>query len=89
MNPSLPVNFPFDGHWFKGGIDSGILGPLFAPDKTIFLFDPMFPLTLLLAVLLWKRLEQGVRAFFLASLVLLASYIVFYGRYDSWAGDYA
>ncbi len=49
----------------------------------------MFPLTLLLAVLLWKRLEQGVRAFFLASLVLLASYIVFYGRYDSWAGDYA
>jgi hypothetical protein len=89
MNSSLPINFPFDGYWFKGGIDSGILGPLFAPEKTIFLFDPMFPLTLLLAVLLWKRLEQGVRAFFLASLVLLSSYIVFYGRYDSWAGDYA
>jgi hypothetical protein len=89
MDPALPLNFPFDGHWFQGGISSGMLGPLFAPGKTIFLFDPMFLLGLLLAVLLWKRLAAGVRAFLAASLVLLASYISFYARYDSWAGDYA
>ena len=89
MNPALSPNYPFDGHWFHGGIDSGMLGPLFAPQKTIFLFDPMFPLTLLLAVLLWKQAAPGVRAFLVATLILLAAYITFYARYDSWAGDFA
>ena len=89
MNAALNPNYPFDGHWFHGGIDSGMLGPLFAPQKTIFLFDPMFPLALLLAILLWKRLAPGVRAFLAATLILLAAYIIFYARYNSWAGDFA
>jgi hypothetical protein len=89
MNPALPANYPFEGHWFQGGLSSGILGPLFAPEKSIFLFDPMFPLTLLLCALLWKRLIFGMRAFLAASLVLLAAYLAFYARYDSWAGDFA
>jgi hypothetical protein len=89
MNPALPFSFPFDGHWFQGGIDSGLLGPLFAPEKTIFLFDPMFPLALLLTTLLWKQLSSGTKAFLVASFMLLAAYLVLYGRYDSWAGDYA
>jgi hypothetical protein len=88
-DPTLPLSFPFDGHWFQGGLNSGVLGPLFAPEKSIFLFDPMFPLVLLLAVLLWKRLEPGFRAMFATSLILVASYIAFYGRYDSWGGDFA
>jgi hypothetical protein len=88
-DPTLPLSFPFDGHWFQGGLQSGVLGPLFAPEKSIFLFDLMFPLALLLAILLWKRLAPGVRALFAASLVLVASYIAFYGRYDSWGGDFA
>jgi hypothetical protein len=88
-DPTLPLSFPFDGHWFQGGLHSGVLGPLFAPEKSIFLFDPMFPLVLLLAILLWKRLAPGVRALFAASLILVASYIAFYGRYDSWGGDFA
>lgn len=89
MDPALPSNYPFDGHWFHGGLNSGILGPLFAPEKSIFLFDPMFPLTLLLALLLWKRLEPAVRAFLATALVLLAAYLAFYGRYNSWAGDFS
>jgi hypothetical protein len=88
-DPTLPLDFPFDGHWFQGGLHSGVLGPLFAPEKSIFLFDPMFPLTVLLAILLWKRLEPGVRAMFATSLMLVGSYIAFYGRYDSWGGDFA
>jgi hypothetical protein len=89
MDPTLPLSFPFDGHWFQGGVHSGVLGPLFSPEKSIFLFDPMFALVLLLTILLWKRLTPAVQAFLAASLVLLGSYIAFYGRYDSWAGDFA
>jgi hypothetical protein len=89
MNPSLPASFPFDGHWFQGGVSSGLLGPLFAPDKSIFLFDPLFPLTVFLAFLLWRRMVSNVKAFFVASIVLVLGYIALYGRYDSWAGDFA
>jgi hypothetical protein len=89
MNPTLPANFPFNGDWVHGGINSGILGPLFAPEKSIFLFDPMFPLALLLAALLWKRLTPAARAFLVATLVLVAAYIAFYASYISWAGDSA
>jgi len=89
MNPALPVNFPFEGHWFAGGVHSGMLGPFFAPEKTIFLFDPMLPLALLLTVLLWNQLAPGIRAFLVASFALLGSYIVFYAKYDSWGGDFA
>ena len=89
MNPALSASFPFEGHFFQGGISSGVIGPLLAPEKSIFLFDPLFPLTVLLALLLWGRLGPGIKAFFTASLLLVAGYIAFYGRYDSWAGDSA
>jgi hypothetical protein len=89
MNPTLPANFPFNGGWFRGGIDSGVIGPFLAPAKSIFLFDPMFLLALLLMVLLWRRLTPAVRAFYAAGLVLLAAYVAFYARYNWWAGDFA
>ncbi len=89
MDPTLPSSFPFNGHWFQGGLNSGVLGPLFAPEKTIFLFDPMFPLTLLLAAFLWKCLAPSVKAFLAASLLLVLAYIAFYARFYSWAGDFA
>jgi hypothetical protein len=89
MDPTLPASFPFNGAWFHGGVDSGVIGPFFAPAKTVFLFDPMFLLILLLAVLLWKRLSFAVRAFFVATLAMLAVYVTFYARYFWWAGDFA
>ncbi len=88
-DPSLPVNFPFNGSWFHGGLDSGILGPLFSPEKSIFLFDPMLLLALLLAALLWKQLSPPMRAFFAATLFLLAAYITFYANFIWWRGDFA
>jgi hypothetical protein len=88
-DPSLPANFPFSGHFFQGGIHAGIPGPLFSPQKSIFVFDPLFPLALLLTVVLWKRLGPQLRAFAVASLTLLAMYMVLYARYFSWAGDSA
>lgn len=89
MNPALPASFPFNGTWIHGGIHSGLLGPFLAPEKTVFLFDPMLPLMLLLTVFLWKRLTPAIRAFVVATLVLLALYVVFYARYYWWAGDFA
>src|SRR3984885_1934657 len=89
MDPTLPANLPFNGPWVHGGTHSGLIGPFLAPEKSIFLFDPMLLLMLLLAVLLWKRLAPAIRAFVVATLVLLALYVFFYARYNWWAGDFA
>jgi hypothetical protein len=89
LDPSLPPNFPFNRGWLEGGINSGILGPFLMPEKTVFLFDPMLPLAFLLTALLWKRLTVAMRAFAVATLTMLAAYVVFYARYNWWAGDFA
>ena len=89
IDPTLPGNFPFNRGWFEGGLHSGVLGPFFMPEKSIFLFDPMFPLALLLTALLWRRLSPAMRAFVLATLGTLAAYVFFYARYNWWAGDFA
>ena len=87
--PTLPKNFPFSGHWFQGGVHSGLLGPLFEPEKSIFVFDPLFGLALLLTIVLWRRMPAVLRAYALAMLALLAAYMVLYARYFAWAGDFA
>ncbi|MGC2450134.1 MAG: hypothetical protein WA477_20960, partial [Candidatus Sulfotelmatobacter sp.] len=66
-----------------------VLGALFKPEKSIFLFDPLLVFTLLLFVLVWRRLDPEVRAYAVTSLVLLAGYVAFYARYTYWAGDFA
>ncbi|HLZ40652.1 MAG TPA: hypothetical protein VKQ11_06815 [Candidatus Sulfotelmatobacter sp.] len=84
QDPSLPPNFPWSTPFHEG-----VLGALFKPEKSIFLFDPLLVLTLLLIVLLWKRLGAEVRAYIVASLLLLIGYICFYARYTYWAGDFS
>jgi len=89
FDPTLPTSYPFSGHWFQGGVHSGLLGPLFEPEKSIFVFDPLFWLALVLTVLLWRRMTAVVRAFAVSTLVLFAGYLLFYARYFSWAGDFS
>src|SRR5208337_2624803 len=84
QDPSLPANFPWSTPFHEG-----VLGALFQPEKSIFLFDPLLVLALVLFVLLWKRMEPEVRAYAVTSLLLLAGYISFYARYTYWAGDFA
>ena len=84
QDPSLPANFPW-----STPLHEGVLGALFKPEKSIFLFDPLLILTLLLFMLLWKRMAAGVRAYAVSALLLLAGYICFYARYTYWAGDFA
>ncbi|HUA14172.1 MAG TPA: hypothetical protein VMG31_02675 [Verrucomicrobiae bacterium] len=84
QDPTLPPNFPWSTPFHEG-----VLGALFKPEKSIFLFDPLLILAVVLLVLLWKRLEGEVRAYLVTTLVLLAAYICFYARYAYWAGDFA
>ena len=84
QDPTLPANFPWSTPFHEG-----VLGALFKPEKSIFLFDPLLVLALILFVLLWKRLSPEVRAYALTSLLLLAAYVSFYARYTYWAGDFS
>ena len=84
QDPTLPPNFPWTTPFYEG-----FLGPLFKPEKSIFLFDPLLVIAILLLVVLWKRLSPKVRAYGAASLLLLLAYISFYARYAYWAGDFA
>src|SRR5580658_4373460 len=84
QDPTLPANFPWTTPFFEG-----LLGPLFKPEKSIFLFDPLLVLAILLLLILWKRLSPEVRAYGAASVLLLLGYIGFYAKYTFWAGDFA
>jgi hypothetical protein len=84
QDPTLPLNYPWNGPFLEG-----FLGPLFKPEKSIFLFDPLLVLAIILLVALWRRLSCEVRAYVVAALLLLFGYICFYARYAYWAGDFA
>jgi hypothetical protein len=83
-DPTLPVNFPWSTPFYQG-----FLGPLFKPEKSIFLFDPLLVLTIVLLVVMWRQMPPAVRAFGVSSSLLLLGYICFYARYTYWAGDFA
>jgi hypothetical protein len=84
QDPTLPANYPWTSPFHVG-----FLGALFKPEKSIFLFDPLLALAIVLLVVLWKRLSIEVRAYGVASLLLLLAYISFYARYTYWEGDFA
>jgi hypothetical protein len=84
QDPTLPASFPWSTPFHEG-----FLGALFKPEKSIFLFDPLLILAIVLLILLWKRLAPEVRAYGLTSLLLLFAYISFYARYTYWSGDFA
>src|ERR1700758_1550455 len=70
QDPTLPENFPW-----STPLHEGVLGALFKPEKSIFLFDPLLVLALIMLVLLWKRLSPEIRAYAVASLLLLTGYM--------------
>ena len=84
IDPALPPNFPW-----TTPLRVGILGPLFSPEKSIFLFDPLLILALLLAIFLWRRLAPEIKAYLSAGFILVALYILFYARFYDWSGDFA
>jgi hypothetical protein len=83
-DPSLPAKYPFETP-----LHIGLSGALFSPEKSIFLFDPLLILLILIAVLAWKRFIPAVRAWIISTAALLLAYLCFYGRYTVWSGDFA
>ena len=83
-DPSLPASYPFETPFHVG-----FLGALFAPEKSIFLFDPLLILMILLVVVAWKRFSPVLKAYEITVCILLFAYISFYARYTVWSGDFA
>ena len=81
-NPSLPPNYPFETPWHVG-----FFGALFSPEKSIFLFDPLLILMILLCVVAWRRFSPQIRAYAIMMVPLLLVYLSFYARYTVWSGD--
>ena len=84
QDPSLPANYPWTTPFLKG-----FLGPLISPEKSIFLFDPLVVLTLMLVAVNWKRFSGGVKAYLISAFLLVIAYICFYARYYEWSGNFA
>jgi len=84
LNPSLPANYPFEQPFHVG-----FWGAWFAPEKSVFLFDPLLILIALLAFTLWRRLSPEVKAYLISGSLLLFIYTCFYARYTVWSGDSA
>ncbi len=83
-HPNWPVNYPFETPFHIG-----FFGALFAPEKSIFLFDPLLILMILLAAVAWRRFTGVVKAYAITGFLLLLAYICFYARYTVWSGDSA
>ncbi len=83
-NPLLPAAYPFETPFHVG-----FLGALFSQEKSIFLFDPLLILMAILIAAAWRLFNPVVRAYILASILLLLAYICFYARYTVWSGDSA
>ena len=83
-DPSLPAKYPWETPF-----PVGFLGPLISPEKSIFLFDPLIALTILVTILGWKRFSAGMKAYIAVALFLVLAYICFYARYTVWSGDFA
>ncbi|HKD86712.1 MAG TPA: hypothetical protein VKB58_18330 [Terriglobales bacterium] len=83
-DPNLAMNYPWETSFHVG-----FFGALFAPEKSIFLFDPLLLLMILLVVVAWKRFSAAVKAYVIAGFALLFAYISFYARYTVWSGDFA
>jgi hypothetical protein len=83
-DPTLPANYPFETPFHVG-----FFGALFAPEKSIFLFDPLLILMIVLCVAAWKKFSPEVKAYVITCFLLLLAYICFYARYTIWSGDSA
>ena len=55
--PGLPASFPF-----STPLHTGLMGALFTPEKSIFLFDPLLILMVVLAAVAWRRFSAAVKA---------------------------
>jgi hypothetical protein len=78
--PGYPFSYPFA---------KGFFGAFLSPDKSVFLFDPLLALAVVLVVWRWGRLDRRPRTLLVVSATLLLAYDAFYARYFDFGGDVA
>jgi hypothetical protein len=83
-DPTLPAKYPWETP-----LHVGFLGPFISPEKSIFLFDPLIVLAIIVVVFGWKRFNSAVKAYTLAAIFLVLAYVCLYARYTVWSGDFA
>ncbi len=82
--PGAPSFYPFCAPFWRG-----FLGALFSPDKSIFLFDPLLPLLLGLAIWRWRKLNRDLRIGLLGLGSLLTLEVSLHAKYIVFGGDVA
>ena len=83
-DPTLRAKYPWETPFHVG-----FLGPLISPEKSIFLFDPLIVLTILVAAFGWKYFSPAIKSYVIASLMVVLGYICLYARYTVWSGNFA
>jgi hypothetical protein len=80
--PKLPENFPF-----TNPPHVGILGVLFSPAKSIFIYDPLLLPCLVLGIIFWKRFSTYIQWYLITALFNLLIHINLTSRLVFWHGD--
>ena len=84
QDPTLPAKYPWETPFHVG-----FLGPLMSPEKSIFLFDPLIVLTIVVAIARLEISSARRKSYVTAAFLLVLGYICLYARYTVWSGDFA
>jgi hypothetical protein len=79
-----PASFPFSYPFWKG-----FWGTLFSADKSIFLFDPLLVILIVIAVWKWRMMDGALNTAILSFSILLLAYSGVYATYFDFGGDVA
>ena len=82
--PDLPPHYPLINPPYVG-----ILGPLFSPAKSLFIYDPLLLLCLILGVIFWRKLSPYIQWYVLSNFFNLCLHLAAYSRFIFWHGDAA
>lgn len=84
LNPGLSPDFPFNGPFMEG-----FVGAYLSPAKSIFIYDPLLTVALVLTVWHWKQLSFEWRAYIGAVLAILLVTTAGYAIYYNWESEAA
>jgi hypothetical protein len=80
--PEFPTNYPFINAPYVG-----ILGVLFSPIKSIFVYDPLLIPCLVIGAVFWKKLSFYIKIFLILGILNLVLHIILTSKLIFWGGD--
>jgi len=85
LDPALPAEFPYTTPFLEG-----LAGPLFSPDKSILLFEPLLWTVLVLVAAKGRRfLPRALAPLATAAAIGFFAQAAFYARWYTWPGESA